>query len=301
MKKIALVGLILCSVPIGLLGCSEKQTEQVNTESLQSELNENKEDIKEDSSEKTEGSFYLYKDCINDYNNPPNLIGDVKSNLKFHLDTDISENGYLLYCNWLTEDDLNNINHFSQIEDILLKHEKSLSVREVIEIDLDEEISNPNIILNRAEDIGAWMPNQNFKILDKAEEVHFSEMELWSEYVLLIAKLDGLALNSTEDTKFKILNYMIDNIPNIEHLETKEEVLKFAYLNVYLQNAFIEADPSVDLLLDNLGGAINTKLELIYAETTKDVDQLDVALDEKFLSKYLEVTYKYLEEVKNLE
>ena len=291
MKKRVLITIILCSISIGLFGCSEKKSEQVINKNIQDETNNSK---KED-------EFYLYKDCKEDYNNRPNLVGNVKSNLKFKLDNSISEKGYLIYNKWLTEDDLSNITSFSQIEDLLEKNGKFPSTREVIKIHLDEKISEPNIVLNRAKDIGEWLPKQNFKLTNKAKEYSFDEMDLWNKYILVIAKLDGLALNSTEDTKFKILNYMIDNFQNIEHLETKEEVLRYAYLNSYLQNAFIQADTSVDLFLNNLESVIRKKLELIHTSNDIELDEESIIFNESLRRDYLDLVYKYLEEVKSLK
>ena len=293
MKKSVVVAIILCSIPIGLLGCSEKKIEQVVNQNVQDEVS---------SSKKGNGGFYLYKDCTEDYNNRPNLIGKVKSELKFKLDTDMSEHGYSIYNRGLTEDNFNNITNFNQIEDILAKHGRFPNVIEIIEIHLDEEILEPNIVLNRAKDIGEWIPKQDFKITTyNTKEETYIEMDQWYEHALVISKLDGLALNSTEETKFKLLNYTIDNLQNIESLTTKEELLKYAYLNTYLQTAFREANSSVISLLDNLEAVIEMKLQLVHELTDSDYDDRAGKFSESLIRDYLELVYRDLKEVSKLE
>lgn len=300
MKKNLLIALILCSVPIGLLGCSDKQSEQVNNENVQSELNGNKEDIKGDSSEKAEGSFYLYKDCVDDYNNPPNLIGDVKSDLKFKLDTDMSKNGFSIYNGGITEKDFDNITNFKQIEDIFAKERSFPSEKYLIEINLDKIISDPNIVLSRAKDIGNWIPKQEFKLTYNAKESTSSEMDQWHDHAIVISKLDGLALNSTEETKFKLLNYMVDNLGNIESLETREEVLQYIYLNAYLQTAFREADPILIKVLYNLKVTLKNQLNLIDELNDPNSEEFSIDTSKSLVRGYLELVYRDLKLVSKL-
>ena len=277
MKKKILIVSIICTIPIGLFIFSQV-----------SENNDFKNFTNKESFENNKkDSFSLYNANVKAYSNSPNLIGNTQtSNLKFSLNENKLVNGY----KEIEDFDmalLDNITDFKDIENIL-KEEPNLEYREYfIDIELDKTISNPNIVLSRAKYIGKLAARYDYGL----EETYQYKEEYMTNYVGAIAKLDGIGLNLNDKVKFKLLNYLIDNIENIKNLDSMEEIFEYTYIlnTVYL--GFINAPPNTYSYLTNIESLLEYRIRVA-------IDEEIMVLDESLVKNTLKRIEKSLEELK---
>lgn len=168
---------------------------------------------------------------------------------------------------------LDNVNSFKDIESIL-KVEHELGYWEsFVGVKLNETISNPNIVLGRARDIGKVASNHDFDLSEfppNAEELSYI-----LECVGAVAKLDELGSNLTDNTKFKLLNYLIDNTENIKNLDSSEEIFSYMYILNCLFEAFMNSKSGTFAYLQGIDIVLENRLyRIIYEDVEPIMDSL---------------------------
>ncbi|MGL4740286.1 MAG: hypothetical protein ACRC41_05690 [Sarcina sp.] len=259
MKKKLLIVSIICTIPIVILGCNRGNVNEEQKKIVSEKAKGNNQ----------EGEFYLYKDSKEQYINVPNLIGDNQiSNFKFALNEDKSVNGFDEIENFdMTL--LNNINSFKDIENIL-KVDPYIGYREeFVDIKLDESISNPNIILSRAKFIGELASNFDYNLAGiprNGEDIRYM-----LNCVTVIAKLDGLGMNSNNEVKFRLLNYLIDNTENIKQLNSPKEIFEYNYILNYLMIAFMNSPSGTFAYLRGVDSLLEYRLNVVFYEEATSI------------------------------
>lgn len=246
MRKKLLILTIILTIPIGVCGCVQRSINQVGQENNEKDL------------------LKLYKDSKENYIDVPNLIGNTQiSNLKFALNEDKSVNGFE-EIEGFDMTLLNNISSFKDIENIL-KVDPYIGYREeFVDIKLDEIISNPNIILSRAKFIGELASNYDYDL--KEIPLNGEELRYMLNCVAIVAKLDGLGLNSNDDVKFRLLNYLIDNTDNMKQIDSPEEIFKYSYILNYLLIAFMNSPSGTFAYLYGVDFLLEYRLNVVYHE-----------------------------------